>query len=320
MEAPRWLAPALIAALLSIPITQGAVPREPPSGAGENDPWLDAAGDTLFGDLRVGVHALVFSGGVLSSDARGVLAFEGLEVCLEGGVCEGTPGPSGPPGPEGPAGPKGAAGADGAMGPEGPMGPQGPAGATGPIGPQGPAGPQGSTGPQGPAGPQGATGAQGPTGATGPQGPTGATGPQGPGSNVASAGFSGFLAMGASCTNLNSMSITIPASAPAGQVIATAKAIVQIQHASGTLDRGYLTWGTSANDCNTSDAWRSYFAVPASEPASSSYEMTVHVQVPFSVAAGGGTYTVFLNGRMTNGASASDLEGNENMVLEFHTV
>lgn len=72
----------------------------------------------------------------------------------------------------------------------------------------------------------------------------------------------------------------------------------------------------SANDC-TSDGYRSHFAVPAAQPTSASYEQTVLVQVPFQVA-GAGTHTVYLNGRMLNGQSSGDLEGNENMVLEYH--
>ncbi|MGH2668542.1 MAG: hypothetical protein ACRDH5_05370, partial [bacterium] len=34
-------------------------PIMPPSGLGQNDPWLDARGDKLFGNLDVGGNALV---------------------------------------------------------------------------------------------------------------------------------------------------------------------------------------------------------------------------------------------------------------------
>lgn len=94
------------------------LPPPPPDGAGTTDPWLDANGDMLFGDLRVGMHGIVFERGRLATNASGLL-FNGSRICIVDGDCPGTPGPAGPTGPPGP------------QGPVGPTGPQGPSGLSG---------------------------------------------------------------------------------------------------------------------------------------------------------------------------------------------
>lgn len=147
----------------------------PPSGAAELDPWVDAKGDRMFGDLWFDdEHGIVFPGGrkLMILDA---LTFEGRTICMDGlAGCagpigppgpQGEPGPIGPQGPAGPAGPQGIAGPQGLEGPPGPEGPQGLVGDTGPVGPEGPAG---APGPMGPAGPMGPEGAQGPSGVAAP--------------------------------------------------------------------------------------------------------------------------------------------------------
>lgn len=189
----------LFALMLALPAGMAATAPDPavspPEGAGNLDPWLDASGDTMYGDLVVGEHRLLFESGSLRSDA-GELIFNGLALCSVGRLAcrgadgaEGAAGPQGPPGETGPVGPQGEQGAPGVQGPAGPQGeagPTGPQGAQGEIGAQGsageagPVGPQGATGPQGLAGPQGAMGAEGPIGPQGPEGPMGATGATGP--------------------------------------------------------------------------------------------------------------------------------------------
>jgi hypothetical protein len=157
----------LIALALLIPLgipSQAATLPTPPPGAGSNDPWLDAAGDTLFGDLTLGSNALVFDTGVLEAAPAG-LAFNGAALCVEADEdcrgADGAPGPQGEPGPIGP---------QGEVGPQGPIGESGPAG---PAGEPGPIGPQGEVGAQGPAGAQGLPGPPGPAGPVGPAGPSG---------------------------------------------------------------------------------------------------------------------------------------------------
>lgn len=112
-------------------------------GGGAADGWVDAHGDTMFGTLAMQNNAITFTGGALVSVSPGQITFDGKIVCLDGGVCAGSPGPQGPAGP---AGPQGVAGPPGPEGPQGVQGPQGPAGPTGATGPQGPQGPAGATG------------------------------------------------------------------------------------------------------------------------------------------------------------------------------
>lgn len=183
--------PAALGLTLDEPAPPAISPSAlPPNGAGTTDPWLDARGDALYGDLDVGSNALLFRGTELTTAPNGALYFGAREVCFNqtGSSCVGPAGPAGPAGPVGPVGP---AGADGALGPVGPAGPQGPTGAIGPAGPAGPQGPAGAIGPAGPAGATGAMGPAGPAGATGPAGPAGATGPMGPMGPAGPAGATG---------------------------------------------------------------------------------------------------------------------------------
>lgn len=156
---------------------QGHATPSVPGGA--SDPWVDTAGDTMTGDLRMGSNSIVFLGGALTARG-GALTFGGRRLCVEPGApagCQGPPGPTGPAGPRGDTGPQGA---EGPAGPPGPQGDAGPAGTPGPAGLPGPPGPPGAQGEAGPAGPAGPEGAGGPPGEPGPPGPAGTTGPAGP--------------------------------------------------------------------------------------------------------------------------------------------
>jgi len=97
---------------------------------------------------------------------------------------------------------------------------------------------------------------------------------------------------------------------------------VHVEHTTGVPDRGYLVWSSaSAFDCGTSDTFRSYFSVPAALPTaigSPAYEMTVYTSAAFTVPAGGGTFTLFLNSIMLSGASANDTDANDLVEIEFH--
>ncbi|MCI0634500.1 MAG: hypothetical protein L0206_11385, partial [Actinobacteria bacterium] len=55
----------------------------PPSGLGTLDPWLDALGDEMFGDIKLGSHAVVYEGGALDTASPGQLQFNGHNVCYE---------------------------------------------------------------------------------------------------------------------------------------------------------------------------------------------------------------------------------------------
>jgi hypothetical protein len=111
--------------------------------------------------------------------------------------------------------------------------------------------------------------------------------------------------------------------------LVTGRHTVSVEHTTtATTDRGYLVFtnanatcgGTSITDPN-GDVFRSYFRIPANLPINTgfpAYEMTLFTQATFNVAAGGGTFTVFLNGVMLSGASANDAEGNDQVHIEFH--
>ena len=57
------------------------------AGLGDTDIWVDATGDTMFGDLNMEANNIVLNGGFLRSPSPGVLEFAGSEVCLSGMPC-----------------------------------------------------------------------------------------------------------------------------------------------------------------------------------------------------------------------------------------
>ncbi len=58
-----------------------------PLGLGSNDPWVDASGDTMTGDLVL-ENASIFLGGLpLTGTAAGDLSYGGLGICLSDGRC-----------------------------------------------------------------------------------------------------------------------------------------------------------------------------------------------------------------------------------------
>lgn len=96
-------------------------PGSPPAGLGALDPWVDAQGDTMTGDLNMGTHAILLGTGQLRSSTPGNITYGGKIVCLSG-VTTTCVGPQGPAGPQGPIGPQGTIGPQGLQGPQGPAG------------------------------------------------------------------------------------------------------------------------------------------------------------------------------------------------------
>jgi hypothetical protein len=112
--------------------------------------------------------------------------------------------------------------------------------------------------------------------------------------------------------------MTVPAGSPAGLLLVTGKHQLLIDHVFGsTPDRGYLALATSGV-CPPSDVDRSYFRTPGAAPTAV-YEETLLTRRAFPMPAGGGTFTVYLVGQMLSGATASDVEGNDVVHIEFHT-
>lgn len=101
-----------------------------------------------------------------------------------------------------------------------------------------------------------------------------------------------------------------------------------MDHTNGITDRGYLVFTNTSANCGgvfptdpNGDTFRSYFRVPSALPTVTgfpAYESTLFTQATFSIPAGGGTFSVFLNGIMLTGAGANDVEGNDQVHIEFH--
>lgn len=130
---------------------------------------------------------------------------------------------------------------------------------------EGPAGPAGDTGPEGPQGPQG------PQGPAGPQGETG-------------------LPCGA-------VSITVPS---AGKILVRANANLRLKHNQGTRDGLEVGIGSTPTQCGTSYDKHQY-VIPAAWPSHGREAYTALIERVFEVDAAG-TYTYYLNGRMSPGA------------------
>ncbi len=165
------------------------------TGLEETDGWVDVHGDTMYGDLDMGPHAVVMNDHVLFGEATGELWFGGARVCLEArGVC---PGPEGPEGPQGPAGPPGLVwhgqwnnetvynenesvehGGASWMATTQNLSSEPSLNNTewDLVAARGEVGPKGEVGPEGPQGIEGEPGPEGPQGEVGPEGPQGETG------------------------------------------------------------------------------------------------------------------------------------------------
>jgi hypothetical protein len=177
--------------------------------------------------------------------------------------------------------------------------------------------------------------AKGDTGAMGRQGPVGETAPQGPpgSQSVAAATTTSvpatFVANNV-CLNLGVVTITVPPLSPDGLLVATAKVSAKIAHTAGGAafqDRGFAVFSLSGPlDCSAPDAYRSYYSFPAGWPGTGTgisatpLDVTLFVQAPYDLPAGGGTFVVYLNGQTLSGATATsvDVMQDPNIVVEYH--
>ncbi len=175
-------------------------------------------------------------------------------------------------------------------------------GVPGPVGPEGLQGPTGPDGMDGAAGPTGPEGPAGLTGATGPAGAVGSQGPPGPGSLMAWSEAPIGLALNTSCQQVPGAEVTMELPGP-GTVVVTSTVMIRLEHSFGVGTQVALDHATITADC-TFDLWRTYMSVANDEPAGQ-YILTVFVQEPFSISAGG-TYSFYLNAMMTAGPSALD--------------
>jgi len=206
----------------------------------------------------------------------------------------------------------GSAGLAGADGVDGQDGATGARGATGATGVQGPAGPQG------PAGADGADGLNGincwdlngngvPDVATEDlNGDTvvdvlDCTGPAGPGA-VLDLGTGAFTPLTATCAEVNGAAVTLTVPGP-GTVVVTATVWVRLEHTAGSPEQAVFLLSPTSADC-TDDRWHTYYTLANDEPTGY-YINSVFVMEPLPVGAAG-TYTLYLNARMTTGVTAND--------------
>ena len=97
------------------------------------------------------------------------------------------------------------------------------------------------------------------------------------------------------------VSITVPGP---GNIVVEANAYMELDHTNGTADNLFLNIGTTATDGGSpydEVAW----TIPSTDPTSALSPYTFTVRKVFNVTAAG-TYTYYLNGEMTSGASGSD--------------
>ncbi len=166
----------------------------------------------------------------------------------------------------------------------------------------------------GPTGPAGANGANGTDGATGPQGPIGPTGPAGPGTLMATNETGAKVSIGSACTTYTSaeVSITVPS---AGEIVITASVMLDLSHTSGTRDIAFVVIQNNTSSC-PDDPYLGIMVVQSTLPTDT-YWQSVSVQKNYTVSAAG-TYTFYVNGRMTSGQNAADQFWYANLVAVFY--
>jgi hypothetical protein len=150
---------------------------------------------------------------------------------------------------------------------------------------------------------------------------------------VSSGGTNGFVPLTTgNCTQIAYADITIPADAPAGMIVATAKVNVKVYHATGAAEKIAITLSGAPNDCTQSNnpAYVSNFSVPSALTPSpnmshQTYDGSVFVQVPLTPIAGASN-RVYLLANQVSGlgtgatSNAYDQVGEASVVLEFHPV
>jgi len=209
----------------------------------------------------------------------------------------------------------------------GPQGASGTNGTDGADGTDGTNGAPGATGAQGPAGPAGADGANGTDGTDGADGircwdlngngvpdlatedlngdgtvdVLDCTGPAGPGA-VLDLATGTFTPLTATCAEVNGAAVTLAVPGP-GTVVVTATVWVRLEHTAGSPEQAVFLLDSTSADC-TDDRWHTYYSLANDEPTGY-YINSVFVMEPFGVASAG-TYTFYLNARMTTGETAND--------------
>src|SRR3990172_8592133 len=151
-------------------------------------------------------------------------------------------------------------------------------------------------------GPTGPAGANGTNGATGPQGAIGPTGPAGPGTLMAMNSTAAQVTIGSACTTYTSaeVNITVPR---AGEIVIMASVMLDISHTAGTRDIAFVVIQNNTNLC-PDDPYLGIMVVQSGLPTDT-YWQSIPVNKNYTVSSAG-TYTFYVNGRMTAGQNAAD--------------
>lgn len=130
------------------------------------------------------------------------------------------------------------------------------------------------------------------------------------------------------CKWFGAVNITVPTSATAGYLVVRGRHTIDVMHTQGTNDEGFITWvlGTGSPATCNGTADKSYFNVASQLPSSddtglvagTEYTQTVMTQSAFPIPAGGGTFTLNMNGKMDSSASNTNVnDRGDHVVVEF---
>jgi len=163
-------------------------------------------------------------------------------------------------------------------------------------------------------GPTGPAGANGTNGATGPQGAIGPTGPAGPGTLMAMNSTAAQVTIGSACTTYTSaeVNITVPR---AGEIVIMASVMLDISHTAGTRDIAFVVIQNNTNLC-PDDPYLGIMVVQSGLPTDT-YWQSIPVNKNYTVSSAG-TYTFYVNGRMTGGQNAGDRFWYANLIAVFY--
>ena len=163
-------------------------------------------------------------------------------------------------------------------------------------------------------GPVGPAGTNGTDGATGPQGPQGPAGPTGAGTLMATNSTSAEVNIPSVCGPYTGAQVTITVPR-AGRIVINANVMLDLNHVAGTRDIAFVVIQNNTSSC-PDDPFLGIMVVADNAPTTT-YWQSVPVMKNYTVTSAG-SYTFYVNGRMTSGQDASDLFWYANLVAVFY--
>ncbi len=136
-----------------------------------------------------------------------------------------------------------------------------------------------------------------------------------PGPRMAEHSVGGPSPIGPTCVHYPGaeVSLTIPS---AGTIAVSATVGIGIGHTVGTNDTARLSLAGTSTECGISN-YTAFVSVPAGLPSSTSYFETVPLLRPFLVSSAG-TYTVYVNGIMSEGWDPADRFDSASLVAVYY--